>query len=182
MRPSAPFSNSFWSSMPSLICHFLVAFASARHFLLVLRHLLWGPVFIACSWSSGSSSFATSLWSLRPRVTSSWPFVTPSWPHVAPADSRSQFPRFRHPGGPSWFLTGLRRRTLPRTLLIWPYLQVRPSCSDLPRFSVPVATMPLRNPIIPCCTPGPYALSRRRICIYRLVTRGFPPAFTPRYQ
>ena len=45
----------------------------------------------------------TSLWSLRPRVPSSWPFVTTSWPHAASAVSRSQFPRVLRLGAPLGF-------------------------------------------------------------------------------
>ena len=89
-------------SRSSLFCHFLVALASARHFLLVLRHVLPGPVFFASLWSLQSFFFGTSLWSWRPCVTFSWTFVAPSWPHVALAVCRSKFSRARHPGAGSF--------------------------------------------------------------------------------
>ena len=64
------FSGPLWSSRLSLFCHFLVVLAVACNFLLVLRRFLRGSVFFASSWSLKSFFLVTSLWSLRPRVTS----------------------------------------------------------------------------------------------------------------
>ena len=87
--------------------HLLVVLASARHFLLALRHYI-----------------------LAPRRVCRFPVAIPPGPSS---------------GGPSWFLSGLRRPTLLRTLLMQPCLQVRPSCPDLSRFSVSEDTKPLRH-------------------------------------
>ena len=72
--------------------------AVACNFLLVLRRFLRGAVFFASSWSLKPFFLVTSLWSLRPRVTSSWSFATPSWPelvlrlHPGPSPSWCVFP------------------------------------------------------------------------------------------
>ena len=118
--------------------------------------------------------FVTSLWTLRPRATSSWPFVTSSWPHVALAVSTFLS------GRPSWFLSGQRRVVFPRTLLIWPCLQVRPSRSDLSRFSVSAVTKPLRNLIIACCTSGTYTFAAANL--YLSPGNVFPPQSARRFR
>ena len=57
------------------------------------------PLLPVPSGPRGSPLFVTSLWSLRPRVTSSWPFVTTSRPHAASAVSRTHFIDLAPPPG-----------------------------------------------------------------------------------
>ena len=112
-------------SRSSLFYHFLVALASVRHFLLVLRHVLPGPVFCASLWPLQSFFSAPPC---GPGVRASLP---PGPPSLHPGlTSRSPFagrnsPRVRHPGAGSFsphFIDLVLRSSPARVLRTFPVL------------------------------------------------------------
>ena len=103
------FPGPLWSLRSSLFCHFLVGHASARHFLLVLRHLLPSPVFVISLWYLQSffsalpcgpgvpASLPPGPSSLHPGLTSRSPFAGRNSPASAIPEAGSFSPHFWTP-------------------------------------------------------------------------------------